>query len=215
MTREEKFAQAENTNPEQKWVYRAGSAAALLLLVLLLVGITGIGPWQNGTANFQNNWLMVLYKINIRCPGASPGLLNVLNLLDIVIMVLFGVLFLVLDRVLHRVHRVWSAIAACLPFLGMVLFLITHTAGRSGLLVGSLIFSAVMLGSRTFSKSSAAVGIIGSTLLFFGGDIGTTIFPPSVFIAALIGTGYILWIIWFFLIGRKLFQLGVEKTASR
>jgi len=64
-----------------------------------------------------------------------------------------------------------------------------------------------MFRSSIFSKVSAWLGIAASTLLFFAGDIGTTIFSSSIIIAVLIGIGYLLWIVWFALIGLKLFQL--------
>jgi hypothetical protein len=69
-----------------------------------------------------------------------------------------------------------------------------------------------MLRSNIFSKGSAYVGIVASVLLFFGGDLGTTIFPASKIIALLIGVGYVLWMIWFILIGQRLFQLGHGKA---
>jgi len=211
MTSTKQLANTETMNPRWNWLFKLGSMAALILLALFVAGITGISATSGWFAFFQNNWLMVLFKLNIRFSGTQTSMLKVFNILDIVIMVLFGVLFLSLYAALCRTHRIWSIIATSLPFLGIVLFLITHTAGRSGLLIGGLIFSAVMLGSNIFSKVSAYVGIVASALLFFAGDIGTTVFPPSNFIAILIGIGYVLWVIWFFLIGRRLFQLGSDK----
>jgi hypothetical protein len=54
-------------------------------------------------------------------------------------------------------------------------------------------------------------------LLFFAGDIATAIFSSSNIIAVLIGAGYVLWMIWFFLIASRLFQLrnGVSKDENR
>jgi hypothetical protein len=121
-------------------------------------------------------------------------------------MILFGMMSLALFAILRRNSKIWPAVAVCLPFLGIVVFLITHTAGRSGLLIGGLIFSILMLRSEVFSKVSASVGITASALLFFGGDLGTALFPPSRQIAILIGIGYVLWMAWFVLVGRRLFQ---------
>jgi len=208
---------AETADSRWKSLYKVGGAAALIVLVLFLIGIVGIitVDRQPTAANgwltpFQNNWLVVLFKLNAGFSGVQPDLLHVLNLLDIVIMALFGTMFLALYVALRRTSRTWSVVAASLPFLGIAIFLITSTAGRSGLLVGGLIISAVMLPSRTrlFSKASAYVGIAASAVLFFIGDIGTTIFSSSNLIAILIGIGYVLWMIWFFLIARELFQLG-------
>ena len=200
----------ENSSPRRHGLLKVGSAAAFMLMALFLIGITGISGGVNGWSFLQENWLMVLFKINASFQRASPDLLNVLNLLDIVIILLFGLLFLALFAALRNTNKIWSAITASLPFLGLILFLITHTAGRSALLVGGLIFSIIMLRSDTFNKVSAYTGIVASTLLFFAGDLGTALFPPSNVIAILIGIGYVLWIVWFFLIGRRLFRLGNE-----
>jgi hypothetical protein len=207
----------ETADSRWNWLYKIGGLAALIVFVLFLIGIIGIIAVgrQPATANdwstpFQNNWLVVLFKLNAGFSGVQPDLLHVLNLLDIVIMALFGTMFLALYVALRRTNKVWSVVATSLPFLGIAIFLITSTAGRSGLLVGGLIISAVMLRSRIrgFSKVGAYVGIVASVLLFFAGDIGTAIFSTSNIIAILIGIGYVLWMIWFCLIARRLFQLG-------
>ena len=203
----EKPVSLENTKPRWSWLFKVGSIVAWVICALFVIGITGVGALTGQYAFLQNNWLIVLFKLNIQFYNAQPSMLNVFNVLDLAIMVLFCILFLALNVALHRSHKIWSAIATSLPFLGIVLFLITHTAGRSGLLIGALIFSVVMLGSNVFGKVSAYLGIAGSMLLFFAGDIGTTVFPSSSVIAVLIGIGYVLWIVWFALIGWKLFQL--------
>jgi hypothetical protein len=209
---------AETAESRWNWLYRIAGAAALIVLALFLIGIIGIitvGPRPTTTNGwftpFQDNWLIVLFKLNAGFSGVQPDSLHVLNLLDIAIMALFGTMFLALYVALRHTNKIWSAVAASLPFLGIAVFLITSTAGRSGLLVGGLIISTVMLRSNIFSKVSAYAGIVASTLLFFAGDIGTAIFSSSNIIAILIGIGYVLWMIWFFLIGQRLFQLGNGK----
>jgi hypothetical protein len=205
---------AETADSHRNWLYKVGGAAALIVCVLFLIGIIGIisvGS-QPATTNgwftpFQNNWLVVLFKLNAGFSGVQPDLLNVLNLLDMAIMALVGTMLLALYVALRRTNKMWSLVAASLPFLGIAVLLITSTAGRSGLLVGGLIISAVMLRSSSFDKVSAYVGMVASALLFFVGDIGTAIFSSSVIIAILIGIGYVLWMMWFFLIGRSLFLL--------
>jgi len=203
----EEFVNQENTKPRRSWLFKAGNIVAWFLLALFAIGITGVDVLAGQFAFLQNNWLIVLFKLNVQFYNAQRNMLNVFNVLDLTIMVLFCILFLALNVALYRSHKTWSAIATSLPFLGIVLFVITHTAGRSGLLIGVLIFSIVMLGSNDFDKICAYLGIAASALLFIAGDIGTTFFPSSVVIAALIGIGYILWIIWLALIGWKFFQL--------
>jgi len=215
---------AETADAAWKGLYRVGAAAALIVLVLFLIGIIGIitvGLQPNTTngwfTQLQNNWLVVLFKLNAGFSGVQTDLLNVLNLLDIVIMALFCIMFLALYGALRHTNKIWSLIAASLPFLGILVFLITSTAGRSALLIGGLIISVVMLQSSIFSKVTAYVGILASVLLFFAGDIATAIFSSSNIIAVLIGAGYVLWMIWFFLIASRLFQLrnGVSKDENR
>ena len=208
----------QSVDSRWNWFYRIAGAAALIIFALFLIGVMGIITADPQAATpkgwltpFQSNWLIVLFKLNAGFSGVQPESLSVLEPLDIVIMVLFGTVFLALYVALGRTSKIWSAVAASLPFLGIVVLLITSTAGRSGLLVGGLILSAVILCSNIFSKVSAYVGIVASALLFFGGDIGTAIFSSSNIIAVLIGIGYVLWMIWLLLIGRRLFQLGHGK----
>ncbi len=205
---------AETANSRWRWLYKIGGGAALIVLVLFLVGIIGIITvgLQPTTTNgwftpFVNNWLIVLFKINAGFNGVQPNSLSALNLLDIIIMALSGVMFLAFYVAVRRTNKIWSLVAACLPFLGILVFLVTNTAGRSALLLSGLIISVVMLRSNIFSRVSAYVGIVASVLLFFGGDIATAIFSSSTIIAVNIGIGYVLWMIWFFLIARRLYQL--------
>ncbi|OHE27484.1 MAG: hypothetical protein A3K40_04780 [Syntrophobacterales bacterium RIFOXYC2_FULL_60_23] len=140
-------------------------------------------------------------------------MLNVLNLLDIAIMAIFCTMFLALYNAFKHISKMGSLIAASLPFLGIPVFLITSTAGRSTLLIAGLIISAVMLKSKIFSKPTAYVGIVASMILFFAGDIATAIFSSSNVIAVLIGVGYVLWMAWFLIMAQRLNQLG--KGVSR
>jgi hypothetical protein len=84
--------------------------------------------------------------------------------------------------------------------------------GRSGLLVGALIFSAIMLRDERFGKFIGSIGVAAGTLLFFTGDLGTAIFPASTIIAVLIRVGYLLWMIWLLLTGLRLLQLGYSRA---
>jgi hypothetical protein len=194
------------------WLYGLGGIAAMVLAAIFVFGLASFLTASESLAVLQNNWLIVLLKLNFQYGGVDNSLLNQLNVLDLVIMALFGTLFLSLYSCLYSTRRILSLIATALPFLGIVIFLITHTAGRSGLLIGVLIFSAIMLGSRMFSKLSAVIGMISSSLLFFTGDIATAVFPPSNLIAILIAIGYLSWIVWLVLVGIRLFQLGNGKS---
>ena len=194
-----------------KWFYRVGAVSALIVFALFLIGIVGViaAALQSTTADgwftqLQNNWLVVLFKLNT---GFSGVQLNVLNVLDLVVMTFFCMIFLALYGALKRTSKAWSLFAAFLPFLGISVFFVTGTAGRSTLLVGGLVISVVMLRGKIFSKATACVGIVASALLFFAGDIATAIFSSSNVIAVFIGIGYALWMLWLLLVARRLFQL--------
>ena len=198
---------AETANSRWRWLYKVGSASALVLLLLFLSGVISILNIVNGWLTpFLDNWLVVLFKVNAGFSGAQLGLTS-FNLLDLFIMALFSVMFLALCFALRRTSKSWSLVGAAFPFMGIPVFLITGTAGRSALLIGALIMSVGTLRSKFFGKVNAYVGILASVLLFFAGDIATAVFSTSNVIAIFIGTGYVLWMVWFFQIARRLFQL--------
>jgi hypothetical protein len=122
-------------------------------------------------------------------------------------MALVATTYLGLYAALRRTSRIWSIIAAVMPFLGIVVFIATRIAGRSGVMGAGLVISFVMLRSNSFGKVTAFVGILSSALLL-AGDFGTTESSPSTIVAVLIGIGYVLLMTWFFLIARRLLQLG-------
>ncbi len=207
-------SQASNVNDTDvtwKWLYLIGAAATLVVIILFFIGVIGIitvvlepVPSSSWFTQIQNNWLVVLFKLNA---GVSGLQLDLLNLLDISIMALFCVIFLALYAALKRTSRAWSLVAAVLPFIGIPVFLLTATAGRSSLLIGGLMFSVIMLRSNIFSRTTAYVGIVTCTLLFFAGDIATAIYSSSSIIALSIGLGYVLWILWLLLLTRRLYPL--------
>ncbi len=209
------ISDAKTAESRWRWLYKVGAATALIILVLFLTGIIGIITvgLQSTTTNdwstqLQNNWLVVLFKLNAGVSGVQTNSLNVINLLDIVIMALFCTMSLALYGALRHTNKIGSFIAAVLPLLGIPIFLITSTAGRSTLLLGGLIISIIMLRGKVFSRLSSYVGIVASVLLLFAGDIATALFSSSNVIAFFIGIGYVLWMVWFFLIARRLYQLS-------
>jgi hypothetical protein len=209
-------AHAETADSRWNWIYKVSGVAALILGVLFLVAMmslitTGLRP---GTLNgwlslFQNNWLVVLFKLNLGFDGVQFDLLYGLNPLDIAIMTLVAMMYLGLYAALRRTSRIWSIIAAVIPFLGIVVFIATKLAGRSGVMGAGLVISFVMLRSNNFSKVIALVGILANVLLL-AGDFSTTANSHSNIVAILVGIGYVLLTTWFFLLGRRLLQLCVH-----
>ena len=205
----------EEAPSRMSWLYKLSGAAALAAGSLLLVAIISllIRALQTQTTggllwSLQNNWLIVIYKLLAGFSEVQSSLLRVLNVLDLAVLTLVGILQIGLYFVLSRTSKVWSTIALVLPFLGIVIFIATSTAGRSAVMGAVLVSSIVMLRNQMFKKPTAVIGILASVLLFLGDfSVG---FSPNPVIAVLFGFGYLLLIIWFFLIALKLFRLGSE-----
>lgn len=187
----------------------------LLAAVSLIFSLLGSGPINKWLASIQNNWLSILFQFNANIASASANLLA-LNLLDSAILILAGLLLLSLYAALRETSRVWAIVAMIQSFLGLVLFLVTKMAGRSAVLGATLVISIVMLGSHRFSKETAFVGILAGGCLLTG-DMFTSFEAPSTLLASLLAIGYVLLVSWFFLVGRKLFQLahGLAKGDGK
>jgi hypothetical protein len=203
----------ETEDSRWNWLYKASGAAALILgLLFLAASISLIAAYlQPGTINnwlllFQNNWLVVLFKLNAKFDGVQFDRLYGLNPLDIAILVLVAILFLGLFVTLRRTSRIWSFVALVMPILGIIVFTATKLAGRSGVMTAVLVISLVMLKSNNFGRLTAILGILASLLLLVG-DFGTTANSHSTIVAILVGIGYVFLMTWFFLAGRSLFRL--------
>ena len=104
-------------------------------------------------------------------------------------------------------------IAAVIPFLGIVLLIVTKIAGRSGVMGAGLVISFVMVRSNTFGKGIAFMGILANALRLVG-DFGTAANSHSDIVAILLGIGYVLLMTWYFLIGRRLYRLGQDDSKG-
>ena len=155
---------------------------------------------------FQDNWLITIFKLHAGFGGAHIGLLRGVVLLDLALLALAGLTVLGLCAALWRTSRIWSIVAAIQPFLGILLLIATDTAGRSAAMGAALVISLVMLRSSLFNRATARLGIAAGVLLLVG-DFTAGI-PPRPIIATLFGIAYVLFMIWFLLIARRLLDLG-------
>ncbi len=206
--------EAGTTDPRWGWLYKISGTAALVTGTLFLIAvidliITGLQPAtiMGWLSLLQDNWLVVIFKLHAGYNGVEVGLLHILDVLDIAILVLVGTTILGLYVALRKTSKIWSLIALAQPFLGIVLFMGTQTAGRSAVMGAVLVISAVMLRDSYFDKAPAFMGIIAGVLLLVG-DFSAGIISPSKIIATLFAIGYVFLMGWFFLIARQLFQLG-------
>jgi hypothetical protein len=193
------------------WLSKIGAGAALVSGMLLLLGMISLitAIFQPGTPNawllpFQNNWLVKIFVLHAEFSGI-PAVLRGLNLLDMVILLLVSLVCLSLSTFFRNAGKVWSLIAFGLSVVAMILFWATQLAGRSTVMLAVLINSLVMLRDKSFSKLIIYTGILAGVFLF-AGDL--TVGIHSNIIITLFGVGYVLLIIWFFLIAQALFRPG-------
>jgi hypothetical protein len=97
----------DETETRQEPLYIAGGFAGLFSFALFLAGLAGLANAASPT-QLQNNWLVVLFKLNVNAFRLAPEALNAINPVDVVIMLLFGILFLALHAVLGRGAKIWS-----------------------------------------------------------------------------------------------------------
>ncbi len=191
-----------------KWILVAGSAAALTAGLLFLAGPIALSiPGESSVLSLlRSNWLSTIFRLLAGEAGIQASELYRLNALDLALLALIAVTHAGLYCTLHRSRRVLALIALVQPPLGILLFVLTHGAGRSAVMGASLVMSVAMLGSQTFRKWTGWMGLLASILLL-AGDVGTGLAPNAI-LAASTGTGYVLLIGWLFVVARRLFQLA-------
>ena len=152
----------QTTDSSRSSLFKVSAAAALIEGILLLIGVLGLmtALLQPGNTTgllpaLQNNWLIVIFKLHAGFGGIQIGFLHVLDFLDIAILALAGIMYFGLYAVIWRTSRIWSIVASIQPFLGIVLFIVTKSAGRSAVMGAALVISLVMLRSRIFNKATA------------------------------------------------------------
>ncbi len=191
-----------------KWMLTAGSASALGAALLLLSGILGLRTPNAGglLALLRGNWLITIFRLLAGEADIQVSELYRLNAPDLVLLALIAVTHAGLYCTLHRSRRALALIALVQPPLGILLFLLTHNAGRSAGMGATLVMSVAMLGSQTFSKWTGWLGLLASILLL-AGDFGTGLAPNTV-LAVSTGIGYVLLIGWLFVVAGRLFELA-------
>ncbi len=193
-----------------RWLLLTGAVAGAILFGTFLIGTFAI---LGSTSTSSSNWLTVLFNLNFRPNSTPASALNIVSVLDISLMLLFGYVMAVMYPALAMRSRILAAIAAILPFLGMPVFIATSTAGRSAVLLSGVMSSTLALRSGFGRPSAAVVGIVASALLLFVGDFGTAAFPPSTVLALLIALGYLLWTAWLLLLALELARRARNAAA--
>lgn len=187
---------------------RLGGVAAALEATLLCVGIFGLIV----SSPVLQPWLAVLFGINAGLDGMSFDALSVVMAIDIVALALAGIAFAGFWPGPGKPHRIWMGLAILLPLAGIAVLLATGLSGRSGLMGGGLVFSVLLVGSRTF-RPLGYLGAVANLLLLIG-DFATS-GASSAFVASLVAVGYVVLAIWFVWIAWFLMSRTSSGPAPR
>lgn len=185
-----------------------GMAAALTAAVLVL-GLVGLVIEQQGLG--LRNWLVVLFQMNSGMGSLPSDPLRVRNLLDVAVLALAGLTFLGLWPVLGRRHRIWTAIAIALPFIGIPLLFVTGLTGRSAVMGAGIVVSVLIFMSGHRGRLLGSIGLVANALLL-AGDFGTGVLPGGP-VAAAVAAGYLLLLGWYVLLAVHL--LGQRQATWR
>ena len=204
----------------RRGLYTVSGATAVLAGVLFIIGgfyliATLLQPSvvNSWLSLVGNNWLAKFFQLHARINGVQLSQQYSLNLLDLSILLLVAITFLGLYAAVRADSKIWSIVALIQPFLGIVSYVATQTVGRIAVITAVLVMSLVMLFRHTrFSKATAYVGLPAGVLLIVG-DVSTRHVFSNI-IAVLVGIGYILLIMWLFLVGQRLVQLGNLESGS-
>jgi len=148
----------------------------------------------------SNNWLMTIFKIQAAILLNNDSLFGV-NLYDIGIIVLFIFVCLSLFKKTKYQHKVWFLVAISLLVVGIAIFIATNLSGRSAFMTSGLVIAALFFSKIIQNKIAGLIGIIAN-LLLLAGDF--TVGANIKIIPYLFGVGYLLLIIWMFMIARIL-----------
>ena len=182
-----------------------GGIAAISIAIILLIGIINIVVFTGQPrATIPDNFLISIFKLHAGLNGVQENVLDVFSFLDVLIIILVGVMSFALYPMLKQVYKIGAIIAISMPIIGLLLYILTHEIGRTGIIPAGLTIAIIMMFDDNFRKRTAYIGVLANSLLLIG-DIGAisyaTIFAIS------ISMGYILFTIWCFLIAWRLFQL--------
>jgi hypothetical protein len=159
---------------------------------------------------FSNIWLIKIFKIQAGII-VNENSLSGMNGFDILILILLILINLSLFERARYSYKVWFLIACSLLVLGLIVFTITKLAGRSSFMASGLIISAIFFTSRFHKKAIAFTGILANGLLLTGDfTVGADIKIFTILFAA----GYILLIIWIFLITSTLIANPSSKLNN-
>jgi hypothetical protein len=190
---------------ERGWFQRVGGAGAVLAGVLLSVGVVGLAM----KSETFRPWLAVLLGVNAGLGDVSMSSLSMVNPVDIGMLVVSALAFAGFWPGPGRPRKAWMAVSTLLPVAGIGVLVATGLWGRSGLMGGGLVLSALMLGNRKL-RPAAYTGFAANALLLVG-DFATTGLRSTP-VTLVVGIGYTLLVVWFAWIAVRL--LAPEPVSA-
>ncbi|MFX1514502.1 MAG: hypothetical protein ACFFCQ_18155 [Promethearchaeota archaeon] len=187
-----------------KYIYGIGGLAALILALIFFIAL--IELMTGSFELFQTNFILRLIQLHAEYSTQLEEAMRVVNLLDILILTLVGILAFTLYPVLKKISKIGAIITVFQPILGIILFLITQQIGRTTTFTTSLTISVILLSSDEFDKNTVYLGTLAAVLLLIP-DISFS-FTYSNIMAIMMSLGYLLIIPWFVLMGLRLCQLA-------
>jgi hypothetical protein len=191
-----------------KSLRRVGALGATLEVTALCFGVVGLLV----ALPVLRPWLAVLFGINAALDGMSLDSLSAINPIDVVVLVFAAIAFTGFWPGPNKPHRVWMGLAVLLPLAGIAVLLATALQGRSGLMVGGLVLSLLLLADR----ASRPLGYLGAVanLLLLSADFATSGYR-SALAAGLIAFGYVVLVVWFAWIAVRLLMPGTSSGTGR
>lgn len=194
---------SESAYSSRMWLFICGAVAAfvaglalLIGLILRIVTLTLPDTAFAWLAAFQDNWLVKIFNSHAQIAGAVTDLQGI-NPLDVTILVLTGLIAVSFMPAFRKAPRIWLIAASVLSVIGVSLYYATQLAGRSSVMLVVMILSVVMFTQKDLSEYAPFAGLIGGIFLLLG---DFTVGFQSTRVTILFGLGYILLIIWYFLV---------------
>jgi hypothetical protein len=185
------------------------SGIICLSIVNIFIKIIGIA-YPKWISDNLNTWISLFIQLNFNL--ANRNEIQVLHIIDFVIFVLCGTVYLVIFIFTKKgkgiIWYIFSIFGLISFPLGMILLIITHSAGRTGILVASIIFSIIILLSKNMKKRTGLIGISSSVLVLVGCDI-FSLQSTNIVVGYAILLGYCCWVLWFISLNKEFKGISV------
>jgi hypothetical protein len=180
------------------------SVVISLSIVNILAKLFGIA-YPKWISDMLNTWISLFIQLNLNITTRNE--IQVLHFVDFVVFVLCGTIYFILFLFIKKgkgiIWYIFSIFGLINFPLGVILLFITHSGGRTGILVASVIFSIFVLLDKTMKKGTGLIGVISSVLILGGCDV-LSLQSTNLVVGYIILLGYCCWIIWFILLAKEI-----------